>query len=84
MSGTTIQDIGSAPTEMSNEEFDQGGLMRRREASPINDVPIREGERKFHWPLGPRPQRSPWIKRSRIVIEIGSTIDPSVALHSKR
>jgi nuclear transport factor 2 (NTF2) superfamily protein len=36
-------------------EFDAAGLMRRREAS-INDVPIREADRRFHWPgLGPRP-----------------------------
>ncbi|MEW4490946.1 nuclear transport factor 2 family protein [Thalassoglobus sp. JC818] len=36
-------------------EFDDAGLMRRREAS-INDVPIQEGERKFHWPASePRP-----------------------------
>lgn len=36
-------------------EFDDEGLMRRREAS-INDVVIAEQERKFHWPApGPRP-----------------------------
>lgn len=36
-------------------EFDDRGLMRRREAS-INDVPITAEERKFHWPApGPRP-----------------------------
>ena len=35
-------------------EFDDAGLMRRREAS-INDVPILEGARLFHWPAGPRP-----------------------------
>lgn len=36
-------------------EFDDEGLMRRREAS-INDVPIQADERKFHWPApGPRP-----------------------------
>lgn len=36
-------------------EFDDDGLMRRREAS-INEVPIQELERKFHWPApGPRP-----------------------------
>ena len=36
-------------------EFDERGLMRRREAS-INDVPILETERKFFWPApGPRP-----------------------------
>jgi nuclear transport factor 2 (NTF2) superfamily protein len=37
-----------------NWEFDDDGLMRRREAS-INDYAIQESERKFHWPLGPRP-----------------------------
>ncbi len=36
-------------------EFDEHGLMRRREAS-INDVLISESERKFHWAApGPRP-----------------------------
>jgi hypothetical protein len=36
-------------------EFAPDGLMRRREAS-INDVPIDESDRKFHWPApGPRP-----------------------------
>lgn len=34
-----------------NWEFDDDGLMRRREAS-INDVPIDEAERRIH---GPRP-----------------------------
>jgi nuclear transport factor 2 (NTF2) superfamily protein len=35
--------------------FDENGLMRERHAS-INDVPISEGERLFHWDLsGPRP-----------------------------
>lgn len=36
-----------------NWEFDAAGLMRRRVAS-INDLPIAEGERKYHWPLGRR------------------------------
>ena len=35
-------------------EFDENGLMRRREAS-INDIQITDADRKFHWPLGPRP-----------------------------
>ncbi len=36
-------------------EFDDDGLMRRREAS-INDYPIAENERRFRWPApGPRP-----------------------------
>lgn len=37
-------------------EFDEAGLMRRREAS-INDVPIAEVDRRFRWPApGPRPE----------------------------
>jgi len=39
-------------------EFDQHGLMRRRVAS-INDAPIRESDRKYHWPLGRRPDDHP-------------------------
>jgi nuclear transport factor 2 (NTF2) superfamily protein len=34
--------------------FAENGLMQRRFAS-INDVPIAEADRKFHWPQGPRP-----------------------------
>ena len=41
-------------------EFDEAGLMRRREAS-INDVPIKESERKFRWPSGPRPADHPGL-----------------------
>ncbi len=37
-----------------NWEFDAEGLMHHRHAS-INDLPIKESERLFHWPLGPRP-----------------------------
>lgn len=37
-----------------NWEFDELGLMRERHAS-INDLPIKESERLFHWPRGPRP-----------------------------
>jgi nuclear transport factor 2 (NTF2) superfamily protein len=37
-----------------NWEFDDEGLMQRRLAS-INEHPITEAERKFHWPLGRRP-----------------------------
>ncbi len=37
-----------------NWEFDEEGLMRVRHAS-INDLPIAEAERKYHWPLGRRP-----------------------------
>jgi nuclear transport factor 2 (NTF2) superfamily protein len=41
-----------------NWEFDDTGLMQRRIAS-INDLPIEDGERKYHWPLGPRPDDHP-------------------------
>jgi hypothetical protein len=41
-------------------EFDEHGLMRRREAS-INDVPISEQDRLFRWPLGPRPDDHPGL-----------------------
>ncbi len=46
-------------------EFDEKGLMRRREAS-INDVVIGESERKFSWPApGPRPADHPGIPEVR-------------------
>ena len=41
-------------------EFDEHGLMRRRIAS-INDAPISEAERKYHWPLGSRPEGHPGL-----------------------
>ena len=43
-----------------NWEFDANGLMRYRYAS-INDLPIAESERKFFWPLGPRPDGNPGL-----------------------
>lgn len=41
-----------------NWEFADNGLMCRRIAS-INDLPITESERKYHWPLGRRPDTHP-------------------------
>lgn len=41
-----------------NWDFTADGLMRRRIAS-INDLPITEAERKFHWPQGRRPDDHP-------------------------
>jgi uncharacterized protein len=41
-----------------NWEFDEHGLMRVRLAS-INDLPIAASERKYHWPLGRRPDDHP-------------------------
>jgi uncharacterized protein len=43
-----------------NWEFDDNGLMGLRLAS-INDLPIRESERKYHWPLGQRPEKHPGL-----------------------
>jgi uncharacterized protein len=56
-------DTGRWHRSYGNElwEFDEHGLMRRREAS-INDVPILETERRFFWPApGPRPSDHPGI-----------------------
>ena len=41
-------------------EFDDRGLMRRREAS-INDLPIAEADRLFRWTQGPRPADHPGL-----------------------
>ncbi|HEY2562580.1 MAG TPA: nuclear transport factor 2 family protein [Acidimicrobiales bacterium] len=43
-----------------NWEFEDSGLMSRRYAC-INDLPIRESERRFHWPLGRRPDGHPGL-----------------------
>jgi nuclear transport factor 2 (NTF2) superfamily protein len=43
-----------------NWEFDEHGLMQRRIAS-INDLAIAETDRKFHWPLGRRPDDHPGL-----------------------
>jgi nuclear transport factor 2 (NTF2) superfamily protein len=43
-----------------NWEFDENGLMRRRFAC-INDAPIREVDRRYHWPLGRRPDDHPGL-----------------------
>jgi len=43
-----------------NWEFDENGLMQKRYAS-INDLQIQESERKFHWPLGRRPDDHPGL-----------------------
>ena len=43
-----------------NWEFNAAGLMTRRHAS-INDLPIRDNERKYHWPLGRRPDDHPGL-----------------------
>lgn len=54
-SGTWYRAYGN-----ENWEFDADGLMRRRIAS-INEHPIEESDRKFHWPLGRRPDDHPGL-----------------------
>jgi nuclear transport factor 2 (NTF2) superfamily protein len=53
-------DSGSWFRSYGNEnwEFDEYGLMRRRIAS-INDLPIAATDRRYHWPLGRRPDGHP-------------------------
>ena len=55
-------DSGSWFRSYGNEnwEFDQDGVMVRRIAS-INDLPIAESDRKFHWPPGRRPDDYPGL-----------------------
>lgn len=43
-----------------NWQFDENGLMAERHAS-INDLPIREENRLFHWPQGRRPDSHPGL-----------------------
>lgn len=54
-SGTWFRAYGN-----ENWQFDAGGLMERRIAS-INEHPIAEPDRKFHWPLGRRPDDHPGL-----------------------
>ena len=55
-------DSGSYFRSYGNENwlFDAHGLMARRHAS-INDLPIRESDRLFRWPLGRRPDDHPGL-----------------------
>jgi nuclear transport factor 2 (NTF2) superfamily protein len=43
-----------------NWDFNPDGLMQRRLAC-INDLPIKEADRKYHWPLGRRPDAHPGL-----------------------
>ena len=54
-SGQWVRSYGN-----ENWEFDARGLMALRHAS-INDLPMAESERKFHWALGRRPDDHPGL-----------------------
>ena len=64
-------DAGQWHRSYGNEqwEFDEHGLMRRREAS-INDVTIAEQDRRFRWAApGPRPADVPGLGETRAVLK---------------
>lgn len=48
-----------------NWEFDADGLMLARHAS-INDQPITNEERLFHWPQGRRPDEHPGLSELKL------------------
>ncbi len=54
-SGNWLRSYGN-----ENWEFDESGMMRARHAS-INDLPIKEADRKFCWALGRRPDEHPGL-----------------------
>jgi nuclear transport factor 2 (NTF2) superfamily protein len=64
-SGNWYRSFGS-----ENWEFNEDGLMQWRLAS-INDLPIKESERRYHWPLGRRPDAHRWTERSRALVRPG-------------
>ena len=45
-----------------NWEYNEQGIMRHRHAS-INDLPIKEEDRLYHWPLGRRPDDHPGLSQ---------------------
>ena len=55
-------DLGNWFRSYGNEnwEFDPNAFMKRRIAS-INDLPIKESERKYRWPLGRCPDDHPGL-----------------------
>lgn len=55
-------DAGNWYRSYGNENwmFNDVGLMMQRHAS-INDLPIKEADRKFFWPLGRRPDEHPGL-----------------------
>ncbi len=52
-----------------NWEFNDDGLMRLRLAC-INDLRIREADRKYYWPLGRRPDDHPGLRRGAEIFPV--------------
>jgi nuclear transport factor 2 (NTF2) superfamily protein len=59
-----------------NWDFDENRLATARHAS-INDLPIREEGRKYHWPLERRPQRSSESEQLRILKTLSTGVKHS-------
>jgi Aldo/keto reductase family len=57
-SGTTIAVFSFVNKWETQPDFNENSLMWWRLAC-INDLPIKESDRKYHWPLGPRPDGHP-------------------------
>jgi uncharacterized protein len=55
-----IPAIGSVSYGNENWQFNEDGLMQGRFAS-INDLPIKEADRRYRWPLGRRPDGHPGL-----------------------
>ena len=77
-SGTWFRSYGN-----ENWEFDEHGLMRLRIAS-INDLPIAERDRKYHWPLGRRPDDHPGLSDLGLVAAPLCSSAQAVASAAKR
>jgi uncharacterized protein len=41
--------------------FDRDAAVQKVRIASINDLPIAATERKYHWPLGPRPDDHPGL-----------------------
>src|SRR6201992_3880947 len=57
-------DAGQWYRSYGNEKWEcnEHGIMRHRHAS-INDLPIKEEDRLYHWPLGRRPDDHPGLSQ---------------------
>ena len=54
--------------ERWQREFNAHGVMQRRYAS-INDMPITQRGRKFHWSLGKRPEEHPGFSELELYLQ---------------
>ena len=55
----TVNESGKSPKEKTRI---LGILASRCREASINDIQIAESDRRFHWPLGPRPTNHPGLE----------------------